>query len=241
DHQGDVDEIEIADREGQEPLDPRVAMEEDEGDSADHEQRAHQSRRSGQVVEDLARRRPHHGQDEDDQQQIGDLEQEPAATEQQLQERTVVVRTRPPGQLEADGKDGAPHEHADGHAEEAAEWAGREEELHELAPRRVTAADHRRLEDEARQQVSLEEVPHRSIVSWCYPPPSTRRASSSARRGRSEARTHSWRACAPSPTGPRPSRVGTPAAAVRFPSEAPPTRAAERTKPRSAAIASARA
>src|SRR5215472_10310903 len=35
-------------------------------------------------------------------------------------------------------------------------------------------------------------------------------------------RTYSWSECAPSPTAPRPSRVGTPRAPVKFPSEPPP-------------------
>ena len=62
-----------------------------------------------------------------------------------------------------------------------------------------------------------------------------RAATSAARSGRSATSTCSSRACAPPPRGPRPSRVGIPAAAVKLPSEAPPTRAAPSSKPRSPA------
>ena len=55
----------------------------------------------------------------------------------------------------------------------------------------------------------------------------TRRQTRSARRGRSASETHSWRACAPSPTRPRPSRVGTPGGGGEVPvgSAAHPRRA----------------
>ena len=51
-------------------------------------------------------------------------------------------------------------------------------------------------------------------------------SSPASRRARSsmlDTDAHSWSACAPSPTAPSPSSVGTPAAAVKFPSLAPPT------------------
>ena len=51
----------------------------------------------------------------------------------------------------------------------------------------------------------------------------TRAASSAARCGMTAAVTCSWSACGPPPTAPRPSRVGVPTPAVRFPSDAPPT------------------
>src|SRR5262249_46263404 len=69
--------------------------------------------------------------------------------------------------------------------------------------------------------------------------PLASRVRSAARRGRSDSRTCSSQAWAPAPRGPRPSSVGTPAAAVRFPSEAPPTRAAPSSKPSAAAAACA--
>ena len=48
-------------------------------------------------------------------------------------------------------------------------------------------------------------------------------ASRRARSSMPDTDAHSWSACAPSPTAPSPSSVGTPAAAVKFPSLAPPT------------------
>src|SRR2546423_770100 len=45
---------------------------------------------------------------------------------------------------------------------------------------------------------------------------------SAARPARAATSTCSWSACAPSPIAPRPSNVGTPRAAVKFPSEPPP-------------------
>jgi hypothetical protein len=51
------------------------------------------------------------------------------------------------------------------------------------------------------------------------------RATISARPGISPTMTCSVRAWAPPPTAPSPSSVGTPSAAVKFPSLAPPTSA----------------
>src|SRR5262249_10387472 len=71
--------------------------------------------------------------------------------------------------------------------------------------------------------------------------PLASRVRSAARRGRSDSRTCSSQAWAPAPRGPRPSSVGTPAAALRFPSEAPPTPAAPISQRSAAAAACARA
>src|SRR5207244_11772152 len=63
---------------------------------------------------------------------------------------------------------------------------------------------------------------------------------SSAIRGATLFRSsHSSRLCAPPPTGPRPSRVGQPAALVVFPSDAPPVAASESANPSSPATATA--
>ena len=51
----------------------------------------------------------------------------------------------------------------------------------------------------------------------------TSAATSDARSGIASTTTCSWRACAPSPTAPRPSSVGTPMPAVKLPSLPPPT------------------
>src|SRR5437660_11893427 len=72
------------------------------------------------------------------------------------------------------------------------------------------------------------------LILWIYPKrqvhlhynpfqiEAIRAASRAALLGISERTTDSWAACAPSPTAPRPSSVGTPRAAVKLPSEAPP-------------------
>src|SRR6476619_4833365 len=48
--------------------------------------------------------------------------------------------------------------------------------------------------------------------------------------------SHSSRLCAPPPTGPRPSRVGQPAALVVLPSDAPPVAASESANPSSSSF-----
>src|SRR5262249_46692040 len=70
-----------------------------------------------------------------------------------------------------------------------------------------------------------------------HPVSSTKRDRSASRKSRSPTSTPSAAACAPPPRGPSPSSVGTPAEAVRLPSEAPPTRTAPISPPRSPAIA----
>ncbi len=66
-------------------------------------------------------------------------------------------------------------------------------------------------------------------------------ASSRVRGSSSATTTCSWSACAPPPTAPRPSRVGTPSPAVKLPSLPPPTSAdVSGGIPRSAATACAR-
>src|ERR1035441_1201808 len=62
-------------------------------------------------------------------------------------------------------------------------------------------------------------------------------ASSAVLGARCSTTIDSCGACAPSPTAPKPSRVGTPNAAVKFPSEAPPVDASSSVKPNSAASA----
>src|SRR5271157_5265928 len=62
---------------------------------------------------------------------------------------------------------------------------------------------------------------------------------SAARRGNSEIRMCSCGACAPSPTAPRPSRVGIPRLAVKLPSEPPPTAASPSFHPNTRAMAAA--
>src|SRR3712207_3139404 len=65
---------------------------------------------------------------------------------------------------------------------------------------------------------------------------SSRRVMSLWRGAMDDISPYSWSVCAPSPSMPRPSRVGMPRAAVKLPSEPPPTRGAEtRSKPISAA------
>ena len=111
-------------------------------------------------MHDLAGGRAHDREDDHEQKQVCDLEQEPAASEQQLEEGAVVVAPGAARQLEADHQDRAPEEHADQHAEQAAPWPRREEELHQLAPRRVASGDDRRFEHESRQQIASEPVAH---------------------------------------------------------------------------------
>src|SRR6266436_409143 len=65
-------------------------------------------------------------------------------------------------------------------------------------------------------------------------------ANRAALRGNSEMVMNSWTACAPSPTPPRPSRVGIPSPAVKFPSEPPPTAASLSFQPSSLARTTAR-
>ena len=92
DEEDDVDEVQIADRQRQEFLDRGAAVEHHQAGRGDHGDRADEPRQAEQVVRDLARGRAHHGEHDHDQQEIADLEQEPAAAEQQLEERAVVVR-----------------------------------------------------------------------------------------------------------------------------------------------------
>ena len=71
-----------------------------------------------------------------------------------------------------------------------------------------------------------------------YPGRST--PASNAIRGTMLSRSsHSSRLCAPPPTGPRPSRVGQPAALVVLPSDAPPVAASESANPSSSATGTA--
>src|ERR1039458_906962 len=65
--------------------------------------------------------------------------------------------------------------------------------------------------------------------------PAINPASSAVLGARCSTRIDSWRASAPSPTAPLPSRVGMPSAAVKLPSEAPPVEASFSGKPSSAA------
>src|SRR3546814_3494006 len=60
----------------------------------DHAQRADQFRQAEQAVHDLACGRAHHRQDDQHQQEVADLEHEPAAPEQHPEERAVVVGAR---------------------------------------------------------------------------------------------------------------------------------------------------
>ena len=120
DDENDVDEIEIAHRQRQKFLDRRAAVEQHQAGGGDHAQRADQFRQAEQAVRDLSGRRAHDRHDDDDQQEVGDLEQEPAAPEQQLEERSVVVSARDARQLETDHQHRAPHEHAHHHAQQAA-------------------------------------------------------------------------------------------------------------------------
>ena len=87
DEEDDVDEVQIADRQRQEFLDRGAAVEHHQAGRGDHGDRADEPRQAEQVVRDLARGRAHHGEHDHDQQEIADLEQEPAAAEQQLEER----------------------------------------------------------------------------------------------------------------------------------------------------------
>ena len=162
DHEHDVDQVEVADRERQESLDGRGTVEKQDARQRDHADRADQLRQAEQAVRDLARGRAHDRQDDHQQQQVRDLEQEPAAPEQQLEERPVVVAAGPARQLEADHQHGAPEKHADQHAEQATPGPGREEELDELPAGRVASGDDRRFEHEPGQQIAAEPVAHES-------------------------------------------------------------------------------
>jgi len=125
DEKHDVDEVEIADRQRQEFLDRGAAVEHHRAGRDDHADRADELRQAEQVVSDLAGGGAHDGEHDDDQQEVGDLEQEPAGPEQQLEERAVVVGLRHARQLEADHQHGAPEQHGDDHAEQAAPRPGR--------------------------------------------------------------------------------------------------------------------
>src|SRR5262249_49498705 len=57
---------------------------------------------------------------------------------------------------------------------------------------------------------------------YCTVSPAMSPATSAARSGSGSSSTYSWSACAPSPIAPSPSSVGTPSAAVKFPSDPPP-------------------
>ena len=84
----------------------------------------------------------------------------PAAAEQALEERLVVVTAGQAHQLEARRQHGAEHRHGHEHPEQPAPRPGRHEELDQLAAGCVAAADGHALEDEPRQQVAPEEVAH---------------------------------------------------------------------------------
>src|SRR5258708_39237931 len=76
--------------------------------------------------------------------------------------------------------------------------------------------------------------PHSNLYNVLINP-----ASRAARSGSERITIFSRGLCAFSPTAPSPSRVGTPIAAVKFPSDPPPTKASPRVTPIS--FASARA
>ena len=78
----------------------------------------------------------------------------------------------------------------------------------------------------AEQQRGFQSVSH---VLWRRRPGAKPR--NAARHVRSATSTCSCSACAPSPLGPSPSKVGTPRAAVKFPSEPPPVPPSPRSRP----------
>ena len=94
-----------------------------------------------------------------------------------------------------------------------------------VRPAGEVADDQQQRAQRPEQHRRLQPVRH-VLYFTCPSSPAPRRLSSAARnaarQGKSSISTCSCTACAPSPRGPSPSRVGTPRAAVKFPSDPPP-------------------
>ncbi len=71
------------------------------------------------------------------------------------EERPIVLAVRGPGEQERRDTNDAPDHAGEDHSHQAAARTARQEELDQLAPGRIPAADDHRLEGEARQQVAL--------------------------------------------------------------------------------------
>ena len=103
-----------------------------------------------------------------------------------------------------------------------------------VRPAKQVADDEQNAAQESQQQGGFQSVGHVSILTVNR---AIRPHTSAARHVRSDKTTCSWSAWAPSPDGPRPSNVGTPIAAVKFPSEPPPAAPSPRSWPSSLATA----
>ena len=134
---------------------PKVTNSEDPGRQRE---RAGQRRQPEHRRADRAGRGAVDGEDQDDEEEIDALEDDPAGAEQRLEEALIVAGRGRPREQEGGDADQAEQRHGEQHRGDAAPRAARQEEFGELAPGRIAAADHHRLEGEAGQQEALEEA-----------------------------------------------------------------------------------
>ena len=97
-------------------------------------------------VADRACRRAVNGEDQHDEEQIGQLEQGPAGPEQTLEEAAVVECLEAPRDDECQRAEDAEQQRREQDRVEPAPRPARQEEFGELAARRIAAADHDRLD-----------------------------------------------------------------------------------------------